>query len=1037
MLKSKVKLKHLSLGFLVGAFAFIGSSHSSPLAEISVVIPKKSVRPEASDLYLNGTNLTPGDARRLSESGTDISLLDPDPTTDIWHPKIVLQNDDLGFYAQKNEVDFVRILDSPVKNFRFVISQTRNNGERTMYQVLLGKRLQTYLLRRNLLRKLGYMVPPMQYVSELHVRFRSSLIKEDFIYNKTNGLKWNALGDKEWVLNLEDKNSSILKLQDVVIMPAQAEVVNVALGYMQSDFILGRRVLNALFLPYALVDVRESVNGFRWHPGLIKSEAVYLPLEDYEDFTTTWADARWIARRIATLTRTDFMEIVSGIGYPVEAEKLLTEKLISRRNEMLKLFELAEAPMEYNPGVSHGELLKDGELLKGDWPGLAARLAFEEEPSIISGPELKALFKSKAISTIIGELVRRVNEELIPRTDIEKKIFEKQKDKFLNDLVKFVKTGKMPKNDIGIWTTPFYAGRFIASREVVAGGFLGSDNRVQLVDTLGIGLDAGLYIGTLGLKPEQLLDGRAGLYYVREYSHLRPLKNIDSAVKEPYKNMLVPLLQRKWAGSIESEVFAEWDELSKEVRDERLRKIVADFKDKLGDGESIIITDNIVAGAAIRGGYTFTERVQAQANFSGQKILLSRLQILRQGDQIQVYKDLGNVNSLAFVFNMRAGIEVLSLKVPYLAGKASTNFYHVSIDTDLDQDHLAKNLLAIKALLLEKGTARLSQLNEPITLMHKLSESQNEVTFLFWNYLRLRSFDNLELKRGASSEPEHYIRRFIGERKGLDYQTVGVNLINEMISELTDTPMSIPNSTSGDPADTLFGKSRARLGYYEAELSQDRSHVEEAFIGINYRWRGWKAKRNELEKIINQFSQRFQFNFFHAEALKQVRAAELYSMYLRVFVYEKGIRHALSLDNRTLLRILKEDWASKEPTALSDAVKTHKELITLQKKYHRAYQAKSWQLVGDTALRFISLTEKKLTHTGFIKVVGDTRNVWIQPTLTGFLAGEDGKLSEVPIEGNEIGMIGSDRPFGPMTSTQQELGMSEGEFFVYWMLRRI
>jgi hypothetical protein len=1024
----------ISILFLSLLLSF--NSWATPIAEVSAVIPEQSIRPEATDLIFQGKSLTSEEARRLEKSGQDISFINPDETTDIWRSSTSEQSDSLGIQSQE-EVEFIQILSTPVKNFRFIISKIGSNGERQLFQAFLGKRLQTYLLRRNLLRKLGYVIPPMQYVPRLDVRFKTASLRNDFIDNKIQGLKWNALGDKEWILNLDDRESDLVALQDVAIMPVQAEITNVALGVMTPDFILGRRVLNSLFVPYALVDVRESINGFRWYPGLRKSNAVYLPLEDPEQFSTTWSDARWILRRIAKLNRYDFESIVSGIGYPEAAQKLLVEKLISRRNELIRLFKLDEPALAFNPGISFGEHLKEGELLKGEWPGIAPRLAFEEEPSLVSGKELGSLLKSKAISTVIQELVRRVNTELIPHTDLEKIVFEKQKDKFLDDLVEFVKTGKAPKRDFGVWTAPFISGKIIASREVIAGSYLGTDNRVQLVDSLGFGIDTGLYVGTIDLKPKQLLDGRLGLSYLRQYSHLRPLTSIDAALKEPYKNMLVPLLQRKWASSITPELFSGWEGLPEEEKLSRVKTVISEFKDQLGDGESLVITDNIVGSAAIRAGYNFAERVKAQADINGQKVVLSRLHILRQGDTIHVYKDLGNIQSLSLVIGLKAGIEVMSLKASFTGGTARTHFYKVSMNTNDEPSSLAVRMQGLRELLFEKGIGRLSNSVEPNRLTHDLGEKQFAANFLFWNYLKLLSTDWLNLKRSGGLESENYFRRFIGERNGRDFQTVAVHLVNEIVQELTDVPVEVANSTSGDPADTLYGKSRARVGYYEAELNEDKTSIEESFIGISYRWRGWKAKRNQIEKIITQFSKRFNFTFFNPESFEQVKSAELYTLNLRVFVYEKGIRHAMGLDSRKLYKIMQSEWVGHSSARLSELTKAHQSLVKQQAKYLKSTKEMKWDKAGDAALGFISLVEKKLTHNGFKQVVGDERNFWIQPVLMGFLKGEDGKLAEIPIEGNEIGQIGSDRPFGPMTSAQQEMGMSESEFFAYWLLRRI
>lgn len=56
----------------------------------------------------------------------------------------------------------------------------------------------------------------------------------------------------------------------------------------------------------------------------------------------TWADARWMVMRIATLSREDLERCFADCGWPVFVQKLAIEKLINRRNEMVKAFKLEE-----------------------------------------------------------------------------------------------------------------------------------------------------------------------------------------------------------------------------------------------------------------------------------------------------------------------------------------------------------------------------------------------------------------------------------------------------------------------------------------------------------------------------------------------------------------------------------------------------------------------------------------------------------------------------------------------------------------------
>ncbi|MFZ2955870.1 MAG: hypothetical protein WA705_03105 [Candidatus Ozemobacteraceae bacterium] len=54
----------------------------------------------------------------------------------------------------------------------------------------------------------------------------------------------------------------------------------------------------------------------------------------------TWSDARWMALRIARLSRADLERSFSECGWPAFVQRLAVEKLISRRNELIEPFRL-------------------------------------------------------------------------------------------------------------------------------------------------------------------------------------------------------------------------------------------------------------------------------------------------------------------------------------------------------------------------------------------------------------------------------------------------------------------------------------------------------------------------------------------------------------------------------------------------------------------------------------------------------------------------------------------------------------------------
>ena len=63
----------------------------------------------------------------------------------------------------------------------------------------------------------------------------------------------------------------------------------------------------------------------------------------------TWADARWMALRIAALSRTDLEQCFNDCGWPAFVQKIAVEKLLSRRNDLVKTFSLEEDGVKLVP----------------------------------------------------------------------------------------------------------------------------------------------------------------------------------------------------------------------------------------------------------------------------------------------------------------------------------------------------------------------------------------------------------------------------------------------------------------------------------------------------------------------------------------------------------------------------------------------------------------------------------------------------------------------------------------------------------------
>jgi hypothetical protein len=92
------------------------------------------------------------------------------------------------------------------------------------------------------------------------------------------------------------------------------------------------------------LDVVESVNIFSYELGKVLNESVLLTYSYAERFSeATYQDASWIARKIAAFSRKDLEEIIQAGNFPPDVAALVTEKVISRRNHLVEVFNISDS----------------------------------------------------------------------------------------------------------------------------------------------------------------------------------------------------------------------------------------------------------------------------------------------------------------------------------------------------------------------------------------------------------------------------------------------------------------------------------------------------------------------------------------------------------------------------------------------------------------------------------------------------------------------------------------------------------------------
>ncbi len=367
--------------------------------------------------HLKNKNLSEQDKEVLRQS--TISKLSPAPQ-DIqrnWVDKLFLVDDGLN-YDEKNGVDLLRgdntkkifekldnifvesgdTLDfidlgafKANQLFDFRVSKEVGSEpsskevtftEKTQYRIFLGPTTHNIMLRKTLLRKLGFKEDGFKYLSNIKIKFINSTVAIKFLDGSLNGRRSGASSGfglsnntnedpMRWVTNIKripdptqdrdpetgefkhpvrmiwdfskatnSEDEVILELQDVVIYK-ETSGLRLSIGNLQHDRHKRKRIYNSLLLAYNLIDIPESVNSLSPIPFNITKQEIVLThgfAGGINEFSPDIYDLKWMARKLSSFSRKDFEHLVEEAYYPKEVALILTELLIARRNYIQKYF---------------------------------------------------------------------------------------------------------------------------------------------------------------------------------------------------------------------------------------------------------------------------------------------------------------------------------------------------------------------------------------------------------------------------------------------------------------------------------------------------------------------------------------------------------------------------------------------------------------------------------------------------------------------------------------------------------------------------
>jgi hypothetical protein len=941
---------------------------------------------------------------RAVRFGEDISLLTPQTDTNIWDP----DNNKITNSKLTNALDkltFTSLLASRLGQVRFTV----NNGSSPM-NVIISKKSHNYLLRKNILEKIGFKLPKMQWLDTKTIYFNTEIDKDIFIEEMKDEL---LASPKRWITS---QTSLSITLQDIILIPARTEIYNLALGLMPSDIHRGRRLLRSPYVPISLVDTSESLNLFSWNAGRVILNQIKLnhTQEIQNSYNTSYEDAQWIARRVAILNREDFVEIVEKAHYPKAVEKLLIEKLISRRNHLLKILKIdsESKPLEFNYSISHKDELINGEIKKEFFSGYASRFSFGNPESPFSNSELGYYALSRVQSEGMKFAISKFN-----------KLLGSDSKKLYTDAMKKI----IDKDGLGFPTQavaiPMAQGSLILSRDIITGSYMGTDHKVQLADNMGYSLDLGALVGIEGLPETVSIKASAGVSFQRLYTHVKPILSLKKALNENYKNLIVPMLLKGLAEKINKLKY-----ISEENSEMVIAGILSEIKQAIGIGESFIITDSIVPRISSELGLSLSamkgldpKLLKIYGEIQAQKMTISRFHIHRANENtIHIYKDDGRSLKLSMSMKLKSYIPILSFNARWNKAKAQTLMFPVSLKASKVSADL---LRAFRKSILSVNSSYISNFITPHKIEHKISEFANTLNFLFFKNNKVRTNHDIEVFHADGGKPVKLVRRYDAFTSGKDYEGYVTETINNLTQLVLESDFSLQSNFFGNPGNTFKGKAKNLLFSSEFDGNYFYTKFQKVF-------NGWKANQKSMRSFFKRLNSDFGAIIFDPDQYVNTKSIMLYQIQNSMQIDHQGIINVLNAPKERIESLLSlHSTSSRDMYKIKeDSRKIYRKLKSIKKYIKKSPKTalKKWHSLLKSLL-------SRVTIIGFKELAGD-ENISATGRIDGFRQGdEDGDKS---IVSDIHGSLAIPLHTTPSAKIIQTIGITPGELFASWLTER-
>lgn len=1006
--------------------------------ESSILLIDQNVLP-SNDLVYEGKVLTSKEASALkTKKSVDLAKLNPEEN-DLWTEQAL--NDDLTAEDDQIEVnvdeqlDFQGSLLSNTGLYRFNVTSL-TDGQ--FYTVHLEKSLHSMLMRKNLLRKVGYKVPAMKYLKSIKIRFSSLDELNKFLKKE---IPENTLGAPERWYNesASNINELTITLKDVAVtQPSKDDFYNLSQGIPTSSNM--SRTIRSLVIPYSLVDLYESVNLFPWNAGRVENRAVVLTHFTNNSFYTAKDDALWILDRINKLTRKDFEEIVKKSYFPISVEKILVEKIISRRNSLNKLFDVKASVMKFDHKISYGEDLKKGKLKIKVFPNYASRFSYKDAESPLE--QMKYYVFSKIQSNIINNAISYANQylEYNEANDKRKDYYDNLFNKGLDH---FVKTGELLPIEVGTWAAPIASGQLILSRDIVLGNYLGTNNLVQLSDTFGAGIDAGVILGIEGLDINASPHIKATVSYVRTYSHLRPVKNLKESLKEPYKNMFVPFLKKNLQETFKSLADLK-NENEADRKNEDLKKKVNELLEQieknLGVGESLIITDRFMPTASLKVNFN-QGLVSTGVGVRGGALVAKRIHIYKNGPkQLKIFDDRGFVKEFDLSVDVSKYITILSANLSMDYGKYSLKSYDLDFSNETSNDVENLNLytksLAVYNLIKNRNFELIQMHSKANEVESTFKDRTSGLSLLWFKLKKLYAETYYKIKSSSGATGQFYSLEH-NKLSGISPESFTKQVLNYYISKQVEDVRIYDDLGTQNPANSFMGRSNSKSIRYEAKI--DKNRFTHNFLTYSVVKQGWAIKQKDALKFIENVNQKFERDLFNKYQIDFTKL-RLFKIGYHINLYEDGYERLQRITS-TEIGLIEEKYRQKSNCHPSDENYSQREcgdLSYLKSKIRDCQKliskGKDQSKIAKCSIQLFDGLFGELEFSDFLNLMRED-NLYIYATIDGFR--EKSEILNDTIYSNTVGRIGSKQWRGPIEEVSNILGLSKGELEGSWLRESI